>query len=285
MMAKGAGVKVWFDDVCTIKKTGFAAMMKSTKQKAILVLPWKVCWLNNDFTDPVSKIRAAVAEAEKCVDINDQLTVHRNTKEVTLEFPDVSPSAKAGAKPIKETFVFESESAAVLFCQTIEDERTRNYLESENFAPTFRDELNRVIRQRIVQGDHALKEMYLACHSKVSPSAAVEALFTNYRTVIDEAPSAASFAHLLSAVAQDPVVYLLFLCCTIAADERAMGHFQRVTGGREISSGAQLFDQLLTHVGSTVRAPEWTSRRVMLLLQFQYPVSAVGRGSSGKCNV
>ena len=180
-MSKGAGVKVWFDDVCTVKKTGFTAMMKTLKPKAILILPWKICWLNNDFTDHIAKVRAAFAEDDRVIYINDQLTSSVLKKEVTLEYPD--PTNATGNKPIKETFVFESEQIAATFVQTINEEMTRKYMESANFTGRFCQDLNDTIKQRIASGDRALKEVYLSFYDKVSSAPAVEALFTNYRSM------------------------------------------------------------------------------------------------------
>jgi hypothetical protein len=204
-----------------------------------------------------------------------------NKKEVTLEFPDLVQTNKGGPKTAKETFVFESEKAAAQFVKTIQEEKRRNYIESENFTPKFTDDLNSAIKQKIAAGDYPLRELYLACHNKVSPKAAVEALFTNYRSMTDfEEPSPRSFAQVLSAAAQDPVVFILFLCCNIEAGQGMMDHFQ-YTSGHDIPTYAQLFDELFRHIADTVGKPEWKLKRSLLLSQFQYPTSALTDGTAG----
>lgn len=281
MPAERTGVPVWHEDVCTLQRTGFTGIMKTPRQKAILILPGRICWVNNEFPDPLSRIHAAVAENVNVIEIDDRLKITHSNKEGTIEYPDLSPTAKMAARTIKETFVFASEKAAVVFCRTVRDERTRNYLVSENYADSFRDELNQAVRQHIAHDDMAVKGLYLACWDLVNANAAVEALFANYRSLIEEPPSAASFAQLLCTAAQDPVVYILFLCCAFRVDRTTIRYFERVCG-RAITTTVEYFDELVQHVTSAVRKPEWTDRRVMLLRQFQYPVAAVGRHHSGK---
>lgn len=96
--------------------------------------------------------------------------------------------------------------------------------------------------------------------------------------------SAVSFGDLLSAVANDPVVLIIFLCCVIDAGRSMNEHFSRMCG-HEIDSSAELFEKLLQHVCSTVSKPEWKLKRELLLNQFQYPVSATAYGTSGEIEV
>lgn len=65
------GVKVWFEGICTAKKTGITSMMKNVKPKVVYVLPGRLCMIKSEI-DPSLRIQAALT-AEKCISINAQL--------------------------------------------------------------------------------------------------------------------------------------------------------------------------------------------------------------------
>jgi hypothetical protein len=274
-VAHKLGVKVWFQDHCTVKKTGLSAMMKSAKPKTIYILPGKIAIISGDI-DGSLRIQAALT-TDKTFEIDGNLRESVAKKEVTLEFQE-----HGQPKPTKETIVFDTDQAAAQFMTVLREERSRSYIHSENFTPKFMEDLNSAIRMKIQAGDEPLRQMFLACCNQASPSTAVEALFTNYRTMMDFEESAVSFADLLSAVAQDPIVYILFLCCAIDAGKSMYEHFQAIKD-REIDNSAELFQLLLSHITHTVSKPEWKLKRELLLSQFQYPASAAATGVAGEC--
>jgi hypothetical protein len=266
------GVKVWYQGVCTAKKAGVTALVKNVKPKVIYVLPGRVCFIKSEI-DQSLRIQAALI-AEKTLFIDDALKVTVNKKELTFEYPD-------GEGVKKEVFTFESEKSATECNAAIQEERTRVYVHSDNFTPKFKENLDTAIRFKIRGGDEALRTLFLSCCSQNPPTATIEALFTNYRTMVDFEENAVSFADLLSAAANDPVVYILFLCCVIDAGSSMFEHFQRLCG-HEIDNTAELFEKLLKHITSTVSQPAWKTKRDLFLKQFMYPVPATEDGTAGE---
>jgi hypothetical protein len=265
------GVKVWYQGVCTAKKVGVTAIVKNVKPKVIYVLPGRVCFIKSEI-DQSLRIQAALT-AEKALFIDDALKATVNKKEVTFEYPD-------GEGVKREVFTFESEKSATECNAAIQAERTRVYVHSENFTPKFKEDLDTAIRFKIRGGDEALRTLFLSCCSQNPPTATIEALFTNYRTMVDFEENAVSFADLLGAVTNDPVVYILFLCCVIDAGPTMFEHFQQLCGC-EISSTTELFDRLLKQVTTTVSKAEWKTKRDLFLKQFMYPVPATEDGTAG----
>jgi hypothetical protein len=289
------GVKVWFEDFCEIKKGGFSSMMKSAaqKQKKLFVLPGKVCWVKGEVTDRSAQLRTAL-DTDKHIVIHSQLKETVSKKEVTLEFPEVFlpvppelQNAKGGGgggntKTIKVVFQFSAEDVAQRFAHCIKVEKSRHYITSANFTPRFTAELNSAVRNRIESGDPALKELYLSCLNQNPPTTAIEALFTNYRSMTDfEEPSPVAFTSLLSAVAQDSVVYILYLCCNIESNQAMKENFNAIALSRGIGAAnnyTQIFHELLILVYSTVSAPDWRAHRELFLAQFQFPTVASMHG-------
>ena len=263
------GVKVWFKATCTAKKAGLTAIVKTVKPKILMVLPWRISFVKGDVSADC-RVKAALS-SEKVIPINSQLIVSVNRNEVSLEYYEDQKGSSP--KPTRETFTFESEESASQCVAVIEEERKRKYIHSENFTPKFKEDLDTVVRMKIHEGDEALKELYLACSDEHSPLTAIEALFTNYRSMMNLADSAVSLADLLSAVAVDPAIFILFLCCKIDAGRTTSAYFAKKFG-YEIDSSAELFEKLLNHITEIVKQPAWQLKRSLLLAQFQYPTSA-----------
>jgi hypothetical protein len=289
------GVKVWFEDFCEIKKGGFSSMMKSAaqKQKKLFVLPGKVCWVKGEVNDRSAQLRTAL-DTDKHIVIHSQLKETVSKKEVTLEFPEVflplppelqhakGGGSGANTKTIKVVFQFATEDVAQRFAHCIKLEKSRHYITSANFTPRFAAELNSAVRTRIESGDPALKELYLSCLNQNPPTTAIEALFTNYRSMTDfEEPCPVAFTSLLSAVAEDSVIYVLYLCCSIESNQAMKENFNEIALSRGIGAAknfTEIFYELLFIVYCTVNAPDWRTHRELFLAQFQFPTLASMHG-------
>lgn len=264
------GIKIWFRDLCFLKKGGFAAFLRSTaqKQRVMFVLPGQIVWIKSDTADPNAQVKEALQEKERSIPINSNLTASLYRKEVTLDYPDLSGTGKG---PTKSIFQFNTDAVALEYFQTINAEKCRSYIVSPNFTPKFQEELNKSIRALIDRGDVVLQDFYLSCFNQSPPTTAVEALFATYNTLTNsEDPSPGSFARLLSAVAADPVIYIFFLCFRIESTQVLMQHFQ-VHADHTVSSYVELFDLLLDHMFEIVSTKEWKLKRDLLLAQFQFP--------------
>eukprot|EP00601_Ochromonadales_sp_CCMP2298_P031893 CAMPEP_0173342518 /NCGR_PEP_ID=MMETSP1144-20121109/10266_1 /TAXON_ID=483371 /ORGANISM="non described non described, Strain CCMP2298" /LENGTH=636 /DNA_ID=CAMNT_0014289149 /DNA_START=35 /DNA_END=1941 /DNA_ORIENTATION=+ len=267
------GVKIWFEGSAVVCKPGMSSMFRSaaSKTRRVFVMPGRVCWIKADITDRQMQIRSALLSS-KVIPITAQLKESVSRKEVSLEY-------ECGSKTRTVSFAFEKESAATGFLTAVQSEQRRQYLCSANFTPRFQADLNVAVRARVLGGDAQLQKLFLACCNENAPSVAVEALFSNYLSLIDfEEPSAPSFATLLSAVASDPVIYILFLCCSLEANASMLEHFRALrafnsNSGRPIDSYVDLFDALLLHIHTTVSRAEWLPKRRLFLAQFQYPGS------------
>ena len=255
------GAIIWCKETCETKSANaFSAMMKSAaqKQKRLYVVPGKVTWIKGEF---------ATGQLYT-IEINSQLraSLSKNKMEVTLEYCE--SDANNLNKNIKTVFVFVNNEAAERFYNTVQKEKIRAYITCENFTSQFQDQLNTAVRAKIEQnGDLKLNELFLSYCTGTAPTAIVDSLFMYYCSLLNgEDPSAESFAALLSAVAEDPVICIIFLCCELQANPAMFEHF-------DISSFGLLFDELLRHIHSIVRQPEWQHKRDLFLAQFRYPTN------------
>ena len=306
-------VKIWWEG-SGIKKGGSMLKSSASKTKTIFILPGRIAWIPADITDRSLQL-LSVIDSHKYIEINVELKVTlQSEKVVLLEYPSHLPNKK---KPEKVSFQFNSRHIAVAFSQGVQEELYRRYITSANFTQAFEHELNTAIKTQInssssgsgsgagtggdgglgsssKDGDNnkgpgsfdskcsPLKHLYLSCMNETcSPMQIVDVLFTNYRCLTDfEDPQAACFMEILSEVATDPVMLILFLCCQIEMNAQVMSDFKRTTG-IPIQSYSHLLEQMLTGIRCITSRPNWEPKRKLFLQQFGFPYTSSSSGSGG----
>ena len=259
---------IWYSGECT-SKSNVPSFVKLPRAHAIAVVPGYVRVLNTGSSNPEE---SAKPEA-RMIEIDSKLSFTCNKAEVTLKYPQAENPRGA-----EKTYVFSTPKDATAFVAAIQEELNRSYIHSEVFE-TFERELNTRIRECISAGDLPLRAVYYAGLSENTPRMLINALYSNYRIMMGgKQGTAESFATLLSAVARDPVLLVLFLCCQLELSEAMLSGFDNSTStGSTTSTGGEETDKLtmltklLVLLQSTVTAPEWRDTRSLFLAQFQYP--------------
>ena len=253
-------IKVWFHDTCTSKLGLMSSFVKNSKSKEVFIIPGKIGFAKGD---QISTI-----------DIEPSLRLIQRNEEVVFEY-----YSSESPKMITKTYIFNSKSIATSFTSTINEERERVYIQSENFDEHFGKELNTKIREIIIAGNTALRDMYLACFNQHTPAGVIKALYSNYRIMVGGKGTADSFAALLSAVANDPVMLILFLCCKIDLNQAMLAAVDAARTDVD-DNKCNLLNPFLTSLTATITAEAWQHKRELLLAQFRFPT--VAPGSSGQ---
>ena len=253
-------VKVWYTSTCTSKSLVRTSFSSRSQPYKIEVIP--------------GKIRICKQNELRLIDINNNLICSHEKSEVTFEY-----TLPNNLKSTIKVYLFSTEKETIDFLSAVQDERDRTYFHFDTFDERFEVELNDQIRTLIALGNPALQDMYLSCFNEHTPAGVIKALYSNYRIMVGGKGTAGSFAAILHAVANDPVMLILFLCCKIDLNQAMLSAVDAAKTDVD-DDKCNLLNPFLTSLTATITAEAWQHKRELLLAQFRFPT--VAPGSSGQ---